>query len=162
MEWTISPMRPEDWPVVRAIYVQGLATGIATFETSAPDWETWDSSHLACCRLVARSSGHVIGWAALSPVSKRQVYAGVAEVSIYIAEEARGKGTGRALLLELIQESEQAGLWMLQTSIFAENVASQALHAACAFRLVGRRERIAQQDGVWHDTVLMERRSRNK
>ena len=108
---------------------------------------------------MSRSAGQVTGWAALSPVSKRPVYAGVAEVSIYIAEEARGQGTGRALLLELIKESEQAGLWTLQASIFAENAASQALHAACGFRLVGRRERIAQRDGVWHDTVLMEKRS---
>jgi phosphinothricin acetyltransferase len=159
MDFTIEPMRPEDWPSVRAIYEQGMATGRATFETTAPEWETWDGGHLSCCRLVARTAGQVAGWAALSPVSKRPVYSGVAEVSIYIAEAARGMGIGRALLLELVRLSEQAGLWTLQASIFAENMESQALHSVCGFRMVGRREKIAQRDGVWHDTVLMERRS---
>ncbi len=161
MNITIEAMRPEDWGSVRAIYEEGIATGRATFETAAPEWEAWNAGHLPVCRLVARQVGMpvITGWAALSPVSQRKVYAGVAEVSIYIAGWARGQGVGRALLNRLIAESEQAGLWTLQATIFAENTASQALHRSCGFREVGRRERIAQRDGAWHDTVVLERRS---
>lgn len=161
MQCIITAMRPEDWPSVRAIYEEGIATGVATFETAAPDWSDWDAGHLPCCRLVARLPGsqQIAGWAAISPVSKRKVYAGVAEVSIYIAGSARGQGVGKALLQALIEESERSGMWMLQASIFAINTASQALHRGCGFREVGRRERIAQRDGVWRDTIILERRS---
>lgn len=161
MEYRIDAMRPEDWPLVRAIYVEGMATGIATFETEAPEWEAWDSAHLACCRMVARTPGGLAGWVALSPASRRVVYRGVAEESIYLAGWARGQGLGKALLTALIVESERAGIWTLQTSIFAVNTASLALHRSCGFREVGRRERIAQRDGIWHDTIIFERRSPN-
>ena len=145
---------------MRAIYEEGLATGLASFETAAPDWSAWDSSHLNICRLAAWVDDRMVGWAALMPTSRRKVYAGVAELSIYIAAWARGQGVGKALLSELIVLSEQAGIWTLQSSIFAENRASYALHQQCGFREVGRRERIAQRDGIWHDTIILERRSR--
>jgi L-amino acid N-acyltransferase YncA len=153
-------MEDEQWDAVRSIYLEGIATGDATFETEAPDWETWDSGHLRECRLVATQGDRVIGWVALSPVSRRSCYSGVAEHSIYIAGSARGRGVGKALLAELVARSEGAGIWTLQTSIFPENGASIAIHRACGFREVGRRERIAQLHGVWRDTVFMERRSR--
>lgn len=156
----IDAMRAEDWEAVRAIYEEGIASGAATFETSPPDWETWDQNHLACCRLAARQHGNVAGWAALSPVSRRSAYAGVAEVSIYVAGSARGRGVGKALLAALIAESERAGLWMLQAAVMAGNKASLALFFSAGFREVGRRERIAQLHGVWRDTILLERRSR--
>jgi phosphinothricin acetyltransferase len=152
-------MQAEDWPAVQAIYCEGLATGNATFETQAPEWEAWDSGHRPDCRLVARRDGQVAGWAALSPVSRRQVYAGVAEVSIYLAASARGQGLGKALLRALIEESERAGVWTLQASIFPENEASVQLHKICGFREVGYRERISQLHGVWRNTVILERRS---
>lgn len=156
----IEPLAAAHWPAVRAIYEAGMATGMATFTTEAPSWEAWDKSHLAHCRLVATTTlGQVLGWAALSPVSSRCVYAGVAEVSIYIAAEARGQGVGRQLLAALVAESEQHGLWTLQAGIFPENAASLALHASQGFRTVGRRERIGQLRGQWHDTLLLERRS---
>lgn len=159
MNLIIEPMQPKDWAAVRAIYLEGIATGNATFETDAPSWEAWDKGHRRDCRLVARKGGRVVGWAALSPASKRRVYAGVAEVSIYIAEAARGQGVGKALLQALVEESERQSIWMLQTGIFPENVASLALHKSCGFREVGRRERLGQMDGVWRDVLLMERRS---
>jgi L-amino acid N-acyltransferase YncA len=145
---------------VRAIYLEGIATGHATFETDAPGWEVWDRARLTVGRLVARAAGRVVGWAALSPVSARPAYAGVAEVSIYVAAAARGRGIGGALLLALIEASERAGLWTLQGAIFPENAASLALVKAHGFREVGRREKIGQRDGIWRDTVLLERRSR--
>jgi nitrilase len=156
---TIDLMERDDWEAVRAIYQEGMATGNATLETCTPDWTAWDTAHLQRCRLVARAGGDVVGWAALSPVSKRQVYAGVAEVSIYVKASARGKGVGRALLNQLIRESERHGFWTLQAGILAENQASIALHRACGFRVVGRRERIGQLKGVWRDVIVMERRS---
>jgi L-amino acid N-acyltransferase YncA len=156
----VSPMRDEDWDAVQAIYRDGIATGDATFETVVPEWAEWDGSHLAEPRLVARQNGRLVGWAALSRVSGRRVYAGVAEVSVYVAASARGNGIGKALLQALVAESERTGLWTLQASIFRENVASIALHRACGFREVGYRERIGQMNGVWRDTILMERRSR--
>lgn len=161
MPCIIKAIRPEDWPSVRAIYEEGMATGLATFETAAPTWEDWDAGHLSCCRLAARlpDCESLAGWAALSPVSKRKVYAGVAEVSIYVSGVARGQGVGKALLRALIVESEQAGIWTLQATIFAVNTASRALHTGCGFREASRLERIAQRDGVWHDTVILERRS---
>ena len=155
----IEPMRAADAEPVLAIYAEGIRTGHATFQTEAPAWADWDRGHHAHCRLVARDPDRVIGWAALSPVSSRAVYAGVAEVSVYVAEAGRGQGVGRLLLAALIACSEQHDLWTLQAGIFPENAASLALHAAFGFRVVGRRERIGRLDGVWRDTMLLERRS---
>ena len=153
-------MSPEDWPRVRAIYAEGIATGNATFETEAPSWEAWNAAHLEEGRIVARdASGTLLGWAALTPVSGRCVYAGVGDLSVYVAAAARGRGVGRLLLQGLIEASERAGLWTLQAGVFPENVASLALHRACGFREVGRRERIGKMNGVWRDVVLLERRS---
>jgi phosphinothricin acetyltransferase len=152
-------MTPADWPQVRAIYREGIATGNATFETDAPPWEAWDAAHLAAGRLVARDGGAVLGWCALSPVSRRACYAGVAEASVYVGAAHRGRGVGRALLLRLIAESEAAGIWTLQGATFPENAASLRLQQACGFRVIGRRERVARMNGVWRDTVLTERRS---
>ena len=154
-------MLPAHWPEARAVYLEGVATGDATFETEAPDWERWDASHLRACRLVALAEdGRVAGWAALSPVSARKVYAGVAEVSVYVGAGFRGRGLGRALLEALVRESEAEGIWTLQAGIFPENVASVELHKSCDFREVGRRERVGRLRGRWRDTVLLERRSR--
>jgi phosphinothricin acetyltransferase len=152
-------MRPEDWPRVLTIYEEGLATGNATLETTAPAWETWTRAHCDRPRLVAVDGDRVIAWAALSPVSARAVYRGVAEVSIYVAEEGRGRGIGRRLLTALIEAAEFEGFWTLQASILAENAVSVALHQRCGFRVVGRRERIGRREGTWRDTVLLERRS---
>lgn len=160
MDFHIAAMVSSDWPLVRAIYLEGIATGNATFERTAPDWPHWDAGHLPACRLVARSGGSVAGWAALSRVSVRPVYAGVAEVSVYVAESARGAGIGRALLAALVAESERAGIWTLQAGIFPENRASMALHQAAGFRVVGTRERLGALDGRWRDVALLERRSR--
>lgn len=157
---SVEKMLPGYWPEVRAVYVEGLATGDATFETEAPEWERWDAAHLRACRLVALDDGRVAGWAALSPVSARAVYAGVAEVSVYVGAGFRGRGLGRALLSALVRESEAAGIWTLQASVFPENVASVELHKACGFREVGRRERVGRLRGRWRDTILLERRSR--
>ncbi len=155
----VVPMVPGDWPMVQAIYAEGIATGNATFETETPDWERWNAGHIDGCRLVARVEDEVAGWAALSRVSTRMVYGGVAEVSVYVASRVQGKGLGGRLLSQLVAASEAAGFWMLQASIFPENAASVHLHKRCGFRIVGRREKIAQLRGVWRDTVLMERRS---
>jgi len=152
-------MEPSDWPAVKTIYEQGIATKLATFETSAPSWQDWDGGHLVDLRLVAEEAGEVVGWAALSPVSRRACYAGVAEDSVYVSEEARGRGVGAALLGRLLADADEAGFWTIQTSIFPENAASVALHERCGFRVVGTRERIGQLDGAWRDTVLMERRA---
>jgi phosphinothricin acetyltransferase len=159
MDVIISAMKPEDWEAVRAIYQQGIATGNATFETEAPDWKSWDEKHRPDCRLVARVEGQVVGWAAMMPVSSRRAYAGVCEHSIYIADAARGKGIGKTLLTAFIAETERAGIWTLHTSIFPENVASITLHKSCGFREIGYRERVAQLNGVWRNTVMLERRS---
>ena len=159
MDFVIDALRPEDWEAVRRIYLEGLATGNASFETEAPPWAQWDESHHAHSRLVARRGGEVLGWAALAPVSRRRCYAGVAEVSIYVAAAARGAGVGKALLRAVIAASERHGLWTLQGATFAENAASLRLQESCGFRVLGRRERVAQRDGVWRDTVLTERRS---
>jgi L-amino acid N-acyltransferase YncA len=161
MNLAIEAMRPDDWLYVRAIYLEGIATGQATFETEAPSWEMWDAAHLRAARLVARDGGSVVGWAALSPVSERCVYAGVAEVSLYVAADQRGRGVGRALLEGLIAASEKEGLWTLQAGIFPENVASLAVHRSCGFREVGRRERFGRMGEVWRDVILLERRSRS-
>jgi phosphinothricin acetyltransferase len=151
-------MRDSDWEQVREIYLEGIRSGHSTFETEAPPWERWNETHLPFARLVMRAGERVNGWAALSPVSKRQVYRGVAELTVYVAESARGQGIGRALLEALIEESERNGIWTLQASIFPENLASIKLHRRCGFREVGRRERIAMLHGVWRDTLLFERR----
>lgn len=155
----IRALTPADWSAVRRIYEEGIATGVATFEVEAPSWERWDAAHLGTGRLVAAEGEQVLGWAALTPVSDRCVYAGVAEVSVYVGAGARGRGVGRRLLEALIHASEQAGLWTLQAGIFAENQASLALHTQCGFRVVGRRERVGQLRGQWRDTMLLERRS---
>ena len=156
---SIESMMPEDWPAVRAIYLEGIATGNATFEQTAPEWEKWDAGHLLDARIVARSDGDILGWAALSAVSGRCVYAGVAEVSVYVAERARGRGVGRQLMARLTANSETAGIWTLQAGIFPENAASIALHERAGFRIVGQRERLGRMNGRWRDVVLLERRS---
>jgi len=155
----LEPLTAKHWDAVRAIYLEGIATGNATFETSAPDWEQWNSRHLASCRLVALAGQEVVGFAALTPVSSRPAYAGVAEVSVYVAGPKRGRGVGRALLNALIAESEAAGIWTLQAGIFPENVPSIELHKQAGFRMVGVRERIGSMSGRWRDVLLMERRA---
>ncbi len=148
-----------DWPQVSLIYQKGINTGNATFQTSAPSWEDWNQSHLATCRIVTESNGEIIGWAALTPVSSRCVYAGVAEVSVYVDPEHSGKGIGLKLLKELVHLSEAEGIWTLQAGIFPENIASLRIHEKAGFRTLGIREKIGKQNGIWRDTVLLERRS---
>lgn len=160
MEPKIRQLTADDWPEVCSIYISGVATGYATFETEAPDWKRWDEAHLPTPRLVAVVNETIAGWAALSHVSRRDVYAGVAEVSVYVDEGRRGQGLGKLLLESLVKKSEEHGIWTLQASIFPENVASISLHRGCGFREVGIRERIGQLKGVWRDTVLLERRSK--
>lgn len=161
MNCFIDRMKADDWEQVRSIYLEGIATGDATFETDAPSWDKWDAAHLRDLRLVARAPrGVVLGWAALSPVSTRRVYGGVAEVSVYVGERARGRGAGRALLEALVAESEASGIWTLQAGVFPENTASVNLHLRCGFREVGRRERIGRLKGAWRDVILLERRSK--
>jgi L-amino acid N-acyltransferase YncA len=155
----IKAMRSEDWPAVQKIYSEGVATGNATFETETPPWEKWDQGHLQDCRLVAVNSEGILGWAALSPVSTRRVYSGVAEVSVYVAATARGQGVGTLLLQSLVEQSEACGVWTLQAGIFPENVPSVALHKSCGFREVGLRQKLGQRSGVWRDVLLLERRS---
>jgi len=157
-------MRAGDGPEVLAIYGGGIATGHASFEDSAPTWEEWDAAHLEGCRFVAERGGEAVGWAALSPVSARRVYAGVGEVSVYLAAGVRGQGVGERLLGALIEASEGAGFWTLQAGIFPENAASVALHRKCGFRVVGVHERLARMThgplaGQWRDVLLLERRS---
>jgi L-amino acid N-acyltransferase YncA len=159
MSIDLTPMMPADWEHVCAIYLEGIASGEATFETEAPSWEQWDAAHHPFARLAARSDGRVIGWAALSPVSRRKCYAGVAEVSVYVAASYRGRGVGRRLLEAVIVESERHGIWTLQGATFPSNAASLRLQQSCGFREIGRRERIAQLHGQWRDTILTERRS---
>ena len=156
----LGAMRSEDWLRIRKIYLEGIATGQATFEITAPSWDEWNSAHLPFARLVARHAGTIVGWAALSPVSRRKAYAGVAEVSVYVAADSRGRGVGRALLESLIEEAEKNSVWTLQAVVFPENGATLGLHKRCGFREVGRRERISKLNGIWRDTILLERRSR--
>ncbi|SIR17941.1 GNAT family N-acetyltransferase [Halanaerobium kushneri] len=161
MDFTIDEMKNSDWEDVKRIYIQGIKTGNSTFETEAPDWENWDQGHIKECRLVARSSGSVIGWAALSPISSRCVYRGVAELSIYIDQDYRGNGIGKTLLKEIIKLSEEEGFWTLQSGIFVENKASLKLHKKFEFREVGVREKIGKmKNGSWRDVALLERRSK--
>ena len=156
---SIRDMEPDDWPAVAEIYWDGMRDGLATFETEVPAWDAWDRAHHGNQRLVAEVFDEVVGWAALAPVSKRRCYLGVAENTIYVARTARGHGVGHRLLDALIRKAEAAGIWTIQTSIFPENRASLALHEACGFRRVGIRERIAKRDGLWRNTMLLERRS---
>jgi phosphinothricin acetyltransferase len=158
-ELEITAMSPDDWEAVRTIYQEGIETNQATFETSVPSWAAWNAAKRKDCRLVTRRENRVIAWAALNPVSSREVYAGVAEVGIYVASQERGRGVGRSLLTALIEAAELAGTWTLQASVFPENEASMALFQSCGFRIVGYRERIAKHHGLWRDTVLLERRS---
>lgn len=160
MNYVIDAMTAGDWEQVRSIYLEGLATGNATFETSAPSWEKWDAGHFQKMRLVARDGNNVLGWAAVSPVSERCVYGGVAEVSVYVGARGRGQSIGRALLNALVEASERDGMWTLQAGVLPENTASINLHLRCGFREVGRRERIGKLNGVWRDTLLLERRSK--
>jgi len=155
----ITKLTEKHWPEVRAIYESGLATGNANFSIQAPEWEEWDFAHLINCRLAAVENNEVLGWAALTATSDRCVYEGVAEVSVYVREDVRGKGIGSTLLKAIIEESELHGLWMLESRIFAENLASLSIHKRNGFRLVGRRERIGKMNDVWRDTILLERRS---
>jgi L-amino acid N-acyltransferase YncA len=156
---TIRALRPADWPKVAAIYGQGIATGNATFETDVPSWEGWDAGHLPNHRLVAELDGEVVGWTAVSPVSSRCAYAGVVEHSVYVAGSARGHGIGRLLLDALVRDTEQAGIWTIQTGIFPENEPSLTLHLSAGFRVLGVRERPGQLGGRWRDVVVLERRS---
>lgn len=161
VEILIRPLEAQDWDALKEIYLEGLATRAATFETNAPTQTEWDAGHLSFGRIGAHSKdGRLIGWAALSKVSKRQAYEGVAEVSVYVAAAARGNGVGRALLQALVLESERHGIWTLQASIFPENLASLRLHESLGFRMVGQRERISKLDGVWRNTMILERRSK--
>ncbi|MBZ0327946.1 MAG: GNAT family N-acetyltransferase [Altibacter sp.] len=155
----IIPLDKEHFVAVSSIYLEGLATGVASFETEAPSWDQWDEKFLNSYRFVAMVQGEVAGWCALSAVSKRQVYSGVAEDTIYIASKFQRKGIGNTLLRHLISESEKAGFWTLQAGIFPQNKASIELHKQCGFRIIGIREKIARRDGKWYDNMLMERRS---
>jgi L-amino acid N-acyltransferase YncA len=155
----IVPLLSDHWDAAARIYGEGIATGDATFETAVPSWEVWDAAHLADLRLVGLRDGEVVGWTALSPVSERCVYAGVAEESVYVAEQARGQGVGRSLLEELIRCADAAGIWTIQTGIFPENTGSLRLHDHVGFRIVGVRERLGRHHGVWRDVVFLERRS---
>jgi len=154
----IRPMLADDWPAVAAIFVEGIATHAATFETEPPEYESFDASHLTEHRLVAVDDGRVVGWVTLAPISSRACYAGVVESSVYVAESARGRGVGRALMEALVSSARAGGIWTIHAGMFPENAASVALHESLGFRLVGFFERIAQLDGVWRDTILLELR----
>jgi L-amino acid N-acyltransferase YncA len=154
----IRSLAPEDWADVVRIYSAGLETGVASFETRIPSWEEWDSAHWPAPRLVAEADTAIVGWTAVTPVSRRDCYSGVVEHSVYVDLAVRGRGIGRALLLRLLADAPAHGIWTIQTSIIAGNSASLALHESVGFRVVGRRERIAQRDGLWHDTILLEHR----
>ncbi|MGO4292138.1 GNAT family N-acetyltransferase [Chitinophaga sp. RAB17] len=156
---TIYPMTADHAASVLRIYEEGISTGNATFQTTAPSWEDWDKSHLTTCRMVAIENDEVIGWAALTSVSDRCVYAGVAEVSVYVALNANGKGVGKTLMQKLVEASEENGIWTLQAGIFPENTGSIKIHKANGFREVGRREKIGKMGDRWRDTLLLERRS---
>ena len=154
-------MLPTHWEAVKQIYAEGIATGNATFQSAIPSWEEWNDAHVKNSRLVAIENEIVLGWAALTPVSGRCVYAGVGEVSLYMSNKAKGKGIGKKLLNSLIEESEKNNFWTLQAGIFPENIASVKVHEDCGFRIIGKRERIGQMNGQWRDTLLLEKRSAN-
>jgi L-amino acid N-acyltransferase YncA len=154
----IRPLVRDDWGSVARIYADGLATGVASFEVAVPAWEDWDAGHLEALRLVAELDGALAGWLAAAPVSRRDCYRGVIEHSVYVDAAVRGRGVGRALLEQLVADAPAHGIWTIQTSIITSNEPSLRLHASVGFRVVGRRERIAERDGVWHDTLLLELR----
>lgn len=156
----IRPMDISDAPAVLDIYKKGLETRNATFETEVPDWEKWDLSHHNFCRFVYEENGKVVGWGALAPVSNRNCYKGVAQISIYVDTDTLGRGIGGKLMRAVVESSERNGIWTLYASIFAENAASHKMHLRCGFREMGTRERIAQLDGIWRDTLILERRSK--
>ena len=160
MKIEIRQIKQEDWEAVSRIYKLGIETGIATFETEIPTWEKWNRSHLIKCRNTAWLDDQLVGWGALSPVSDRCVYRGIAEVSVYVDDNYKGKGIGTQLLQRLIDESEKEGLWTLQSGIFRENEASIRLHKKVGFREIGYREKVGKKDGIWYDNVLLERRSK--
>ena len=155
----IHPLIASDFSSVATIYKKGIATGITTFETKVPDWESWNQKYNECCRFVVEKNNIVVGWCALNKVSKRKVYKGVAEDTIYIDSDFQGKHWGRLLLRHLISESEREGFWTLQAAIFPQNKSSISLHISCGFRVIGVRKKIAQRDGIWYDNILIERRS---
>ena len=155
---TIRPLLPEDWPAVETIWAEGIDTRNATFETETPSWSSFDASRHPDHRHVALLDDRIVGWATLSPVSRRPCYTGVAENSVYVADEARNQGVGRALMERLVEHADASAIWTIQTSVFPENTASLRLHEGVGFRVVGRRERIAQLDGIWRDTLFLERR----
>lgn len=157
----IEKLTEKHWPEVKAIYVSGVATGNANFSHNIPDWDSWDKTHVKNCRLVATEDSAVLGWAALTAISDHCVFAGVAEVSVYIAEGARGRGIGKKLLSELVKLSENNNFWTLESRIFTENLASIKIHKENGFRIIGSRERIGRMNGIWRDTLLLERRSVN-
>ncbi|NNE75879.1 MAG: N-acetyltransferase [Pricia sp.] len=158
-EIEIKPMQKDDWPEVSKIFAEGMATGYATFESTVPSYESWDAAHMTTCRIVALKEEKILGWAALSPVSSRCVYGGVAEVSVYVAGGNRRLGIGKHLMEALIAESEKEGLWTLQSGIFPENKGSVKLHENVGFRYIGKREKVGKRDGIWKDNLLFERRS---
>lgn len=165
LKYLVDNMKQDDWEQVRSIYLEGIRTGNSTFEVDTPDWEKWNSIHLARPRLVTRANTMILAWGALSPVSIRTVYSGVAEVSLYVASKWRGQGIGSALLAALIESSEKAGIWTLQGGIFPENIGSLHLVKKQGFREIGRREKVGKMvhgpfAGTWRDVVLVERRSR--
>lgn len=159
MSILLQPLLANHWPEVSRIYREGINTGIATFETSSPSWESWDRSHLPHSRWIAILNDQIVGWAALSPVSDRCVYGGVGEVSVYVDQNSKGKGIGRQLLEKVLTSSEKNGIWTVTAAMFPENIASIILHEKCGFRKIGYREKIGKLDGMWRDTVLFERRS---
>ena len=157
IELSVRDLRPDDWPEVAAIYRDGMRSGLATFETEVPSWDQWMTGHPL--RVVAELDETIVGWAAAGPTSSRWVYRGVYESSVYVARDRQGKGIGKELMERLITDSESAGIWTLQTSIFPENEASLKLHQALGFRVIGVRQRVGKRDGLWRGTVLLERRS---
>lgn len=162
MNYSIDTMKESDWMQVSSIYMDGIKTEMATFQSEVPSWEEWNKGHLEVCRFVARLEDKILGWVAMSPVSSRCVYVGVAEVSVYIHKDYKGMGIGTALLNQIVAESEKQGFWTLQSGIIKENIPSRSLHKKCGFREIGYRERVGKMNnGRWHDVVLMERRSKN-
>lgn len=161
MDITIREMKKNDWEDVARIYKEGIETKKATFQQDVPEWSEWNREHMKSCRFVAsNANGEIVGWAALSPVSTRCVYQGVAEVSVYVSPQIKGRGIGKELLLRMIDASEEAGIWTLQSSVISSNKPSIRLHEKCGFRLIGYREKIARDmDGIWKNIVLLERRS---